>query len=117
MDRKHLIYNHLLKLGVPVHLKGYKYMAEAIDMVLNCPEVTNRFTTVVYPTVGLRMGSTGSRVERAIRHAIEVVFSNTDVDVLYEYFGNTINQKKGKVANSHFIMAVAERIRLEENDD
>lgn len=117
MNRKHLIYKHLLELGVPMNLKGYKCMVEAIDMVLICPEVVNRFTTVVYPTVGQRLDSTGSRVERAIRHAVEVVFSNTDVDVLYEYFGNAISQKRGKVTNSQFIMAVAEKIRMEEHDD
>lgn len=117
MNHKYLIYKHLLKLGVPMNLKGYKYIAEAISMVLTCPEVANRFTTVVYPTIGQRLNSTGSRVERAIRCAIEAVFSNTDMDVLYEYFGNVISQKRGKVTNSQFIMAVVEKIRLEEYDD
>lgn len=86
-------------------------------MLLTCPESANMLTAVVYPTVGLRYNTRGNNVERAIRTAIEYVFSNTDMEVLYGYFGNSVNRQRGKATNGHFIVTLAERVRLEEQND
>lgn len=117
MDRRSRICQHMLRLGVPAHRRGYRYIVEAVDMLLTCPESVNRLTAVVYPTVGLRYNTNGNNVERAIRTAVEYVFSNTDMEVLYEYFGNSVDQQRGKATNGHFIMTLAERVRLEEHND
>ena len=100
-------------LGIPAHIKGYQYLREAIIMTIHDMEVINAITKVLYPTVAKKFKTTSSRVERAIRHAIEVAWDRGDVDTLQEYFGFTVSGAKGKPTNSEFISMVADRLRLE----
>lgn len=100
-------------IGVPAHIKGYQYLREAIIMTIHDMEVINAITKVLYPTVAKKFKTTSSRVERAIRHAIEVAWDRGDVDTLQEYFGFTVSGAKGKPTNSEFISMVADRLRLE----
>ena len=101
------------ELGVPPHIKGYSYLREAIIMTVRDPKVLEGVTKVLYPEVAKKCGTTPSRTERAIRHAIEVTWDRGDVDVLEEYFGNTVSPLKGKPTNSEFIATLADRIRSE----
>ena len=101
------------QIGVPAHIKGYQYLREAIIMTIHDMEVINAITKVLYPTVAKKFKTTSSRVERAIRHAIEVAWDRGDVDTLQEYFGFTVSGAKGKPTNSEFISMVADRLRLE----
>lgn len=99
-------------VGVPTHLSGYEYLVEAIKMVVCDWEIRKEVTTILYPSVADKFDTTSSRVERAIRHAIEVVFDNNyNADTVYSMFGNTISTKKGYPTNSHFISAVAEYVK------
>ena len=100
-------------IGVPAHIKGYQYLRESIIMTVNDMEVINAITKVLYPTVAKRFKTTSSRVERAIRHAIEVAWDRGDVEVLNSFFGYTVSNAKGKPTNSEFISMIADRIRLE----
>lgn len=100
-------------IGVPAHIKGYQYLRESIMMTVNDMENINAITKVLYPTVAKRFKTTSSRVERAIRHAIEVAWDRGNVETLNEFFGYTINNSKGKPTNSEFISMIADRIRLE----
>ncbi len=101
------------KVGVPAHIKGYQYMREAIMMVINDMEVINSVTKVLYPTVAKKFNTTSSRVERAIRHAIEVAWDRGDPEVLDSMFGYTILSSKGKPTNSEFIAMISDKLRLE----
>jgi len=101
------------QIGVPAHIKGYQYLREAIIMTIHDMEAINAITKVLYPTVAKKFKTTSSRVERAIRHAIEVAWDRGDVDTLQEYFGFTVSGTKGKPTNSEFISMVADRLRLE----
>lgn len=107
------VYEHLKHIGVPANLSGYKYLQLAISYALEDQEIVNSMTKVLYPQVAKECNSTPTRVERSIRHAIEYVFSNTDVTVLKSYFGNTYSIRSGKLSNSQFIAGVAEHIRME----
>ncbi len=100
-------------VGVPAHIMGYHYLRDAIIMCVNDRSVLNGVTKVLYPEVANKYGSTASRVERAIRHAIEVAFSRGNMDTIEELFGYTINSGKGKPTNSEFIALIADKIRLE----
>ena len=100
------------QIGVPAHIKGYQYLRTAIMMTINDNEVINSVTKVLYPTVAKRYSTTSSRVERAIRHAIEVAWDRGDVDVLNSYFGYTIQTNRGKPTNSEFIAMIADNLRL-----
>ena len=100
------------QIGVPAHIKGYQYLRCAIIMTIEDAEVINSVTKVLYPTVAKRFKTTTSRVERAIRHAIEVAFDRGDVDTLNSYFGYTIQNSRGKPTNSEFIAMIADNLRL-----
>ena len=105
--------NIIHQIGVPANIKGYQYLREAIIMTINDMESINAITKVLYPSVAKKFHTTSSRVERAIRHAIEVAWDRGDVDVLQEYFGFTVSGTKGKPTNSEFISMVADKLRLE----
>ncbi len=100
------------QIGVPAHIKGYHYLRESIILSITNDDVINSVTKVLYPTVAKRHGTTSSRVERAIRHAIEVAWDRGDIDVLNSYFGYTIQNERGKPTNSEFIAMIADKLRL-----
>lgn len=100
------------QIGVPAHIKGYQYLRSAILMAIEDDEIINSVTKVLYPTVAKKYGTTTSRVERAIRHAIEVAWDRGDVDTLNSYFGYTIQNSRGKPTNSEFIAMIADNLRL-----
>ena len=101
------------EIGVPAHIKGYQYLREAILIAVGNIEVINAVTKVLYPEVAKRFGTTPSRVERAIRHAIEVAWDRGDLETLQKYFGYTVSNAKGKPTNSEFIAMIADRLLLE----
>lgn len=100
------------QIGVPAHIKGYQYLRCAILMTIEDNEIINSVTKILYPTVAKKYQTTTSRVERAIRHAIEVAWDRGDVDVLNSYFGYTIQNSRGKPTNSEFIAMIADNLRL-----
>lgn len=100
------------ELGVPAHIKGYQYLREAIMMSVEDMDMLNSITKVLYPTIAKKFQTTPSRVERAIRHAIEVAWSRGRMETLDALFGYTINTGKGKPTNSEFIALIADKIRL-----
>ena len=100
------------QIGVPAHIKGYQYLRTSILMTVNDPELINSVTKQLYPTVAKMYKTTASRVERAIRHAIEVAWDRGDVDVLSAYFGYTIQNSRGKPTNSEFIAMISDKLRL-----
>jgi len=102
----------LHQIGIPAHIKGYLYLREAIIMVVEEIELLGSVTKVLYPTIAQRFNTTASRVERAIRHAIEVAWSRNNIDVIKKFFGYTIKTEKGKPTNSEFIAMMADRLRL-----
>jgi two-component system response regulator (stage 0 sporulation protein A) len=102
----------LHQIGVPAHIKGYQYVREAIRLTVEDPEMLNSVTKVLYPTVAKKYRTTTSRVERAIRHAIEVAWDRGDLDTLNAYFGYTIQNNRGKPTNSEFIAMIADNLRL-----
>lgn len=104
----------LHEIGVPAHIKGYQYVREAIIIAVQDIEAISAVTKVLYPEVAKRFHTTPSRVERAIRHAIEVAWDRGDVEVLNSFFGYTVSNVKGKPTNSEFISMIADRIRLEQ---
>lgn len=100
------------EIGIPAHIKGYHYLRDAILMAIDDMDVLNAITKILYPTVAKKNQTTASRVERAIRHAIEVAWSRGKLDTLEELFGYTVSNGKGKPTNSEFIALVADTIRL-----
>ncbi|MBQ7066270.1 MAG: sporulation transcription factor Spo0A [Lachnospiraceae bacterium] len=100
------------EIGVPAHIKGYQYLREAIMMSVEDIEMLNSITKILYPTIAKKFSTTPSRVERAIRHAIEVAWSRGKMETLEALFGYTINTGKGKPTNSEFIALIADKIRL-----
>ena len=102
----------LHQIGVPAHIKGYQYVREAIRLTVENPEMLNSVTKILYPTVAKNFKSTSSRVERAIRHAVEVAWDRGDVEVLNSYFGYTIQSQRGKPTNSEFVAMISDKIRL-----
>ncbi len=103
----------LHQIGVPAHIKGYHYLRDSIIMAIENPEIINAVTKQLYPSVAKRYDTTSSRVERAIRHAIEVAWDRGDVDVLNSYFGYTIHNTRGKPTNSEFIAMIADKLCLQ----
>ena len=101
------------EIGVPAHIKGYQYLRDAIVMSVNDMDMLNSITKILYPTIAKKYQTTSSRVERAIRHAIEVAWSRGKMDTIDEMFGYTIHNGKGKPTNSEFIALITDRIRLE----
>lgn len=100
-------------VGVPAHIKGYHYMREAVLLVIEDLELISAITKRLYPELARKYKTTPSRVERAIRHAIEVAWARGQVDTIHELFGYTINTKKGKPTNSEFIAMISDKLRLE----
>ena len=100
------------QLGVPAHIKGYQYLREAIMMTVRNSGLMSSVTKVLYPSVARKYKTTPSRVERAIRHAIEVAWDRGNVDVLSSYFGYTIQTSRGKPTNSEFIAMISDKLRL-----
>lgn len=100
------------QIGVPAHIKGYQYLRTAIILTVNDSDIINSVTKILYPTVAKKYQTTTSRVERAIRHAIEVAWDRGDVEVLNSYFGYTIQNNRGKPTNSEFIAMIADNLRL-----
>ncbi|HJA67504.1 sporulation transcription factor Spo0A [Lachnoclostridium sp. An169] len=105
--------NMLHEIGIPAHIKGYHYLRDAIIMAVQDMDVLNAITKILYPTVAKKYQTTSSRVERAIRHAIEVAWSRGKLDTLDELFGYTVSTGKGKPTNSEFIALIADTIQLE----
>ena len=101
------------EIGVPAHIKGYQYLREAIKLAVADMEVINAITKVLYPQVAKTFATTPSRVERAIRHAIEVAWDRGDLETLQRFFGYTVSNTKGKPTNSEFIALVADRLQLQ----
>ena len=101
------------EIGVPAHIKGYQYLREAIIIAVNDMEVINAITKVLYPQVAKTFQTTPSRVERAIRHAIEVAWDRGDLDTLQRFFGYTVSNTKGKPTNSEFIALIADKLQLQ----
>ncbi len=104
--------NMLHEIGIPAHIKGYHYLRDSIMMAVEDMDVLNAITKILYPTVAKKNQTTSSRVERAIRHAIEVAWSRGKLDTIDELFGYTVNTGKGKPTNSEFIALIADTIRL-----
>ena len=104
------------EIGVPAHIKGYQYLREAIIIAVNDMDVINAVTKILYPEVAKRFGTTASRVERAIRHAIEVAWDRGDLETLQKYFGYTVSNAKGKPTNSEFIAMIADRLQLQRKE-
>ncbi len=104
------------QLGVPAHIKGYKFLRDAIVLSVEEPTVINAITKILYPTIAKENNTRPTRVERAMRHAIEVAWTRGDIDIINSYFGYTIHSQKGKPTNSEFIAMIADKIRLEELD-
>lgn len=103
----------LREIGVPAHIKGYQFLRDAILMVMADPGLINAVTKSLYPTISVKNGTTASRVERAIRHAIEVAWDRGDIETLNRYFGGTVNSLRGKPTNSEFISQLSDRLLLE----
>ena len=101
------------EIGVPAHIKGYQYLREAIIIAVNDMDVINAITKVLYPQVAKTFQTTPSRVERAIRHAIEVAWDIGDLDTLQRFFGYTVSNTKGKPTNSEFIALIADKLQLQ----
>ncbi len=101
------------EIGVPAHIKGYMYLREAITMVYNDIELLGSITKVLYPDIAKKFNTTASRVERAIRHAIEVAWSRGNIDSISNLFGYTVSMSKAKPTNSEFIAMVADKLRIE----
>lgn len=108
-----LVTNVIHELGVPAHIKGYQYLREAIMMVINDIDIINQITKQLYPDIAIKFKTTPSRVERAIRHAIEVAWSRGEQAAVERIFGYTISAAKGKPTNSEFIAMIADKLRLE----
>ena len=111
-DLEVMISEIMHQVGVPAHIKGYQYLREAIILSIEDTEMISSVTKVLYPTVAKTFKTTPSRVERAIRHAIEVAWDRGDVDVLNSYFGYTIQNQRGKPTNSEFIAMISDKLRL-----
>lgn len=113
---KHLdveVTNVIHEIGIPAHIKGYLYLREAILMVVNRVDLLSGVTKELYPAIATKFKTTPSRVERAIRHAIEVAWARGNVDVINGIFGHTVNRERGKPTNSEFIAMVADKLRMQ----
>lgn len=103
----------LHQIGVPAHIKGYHYLRDSIIMAIENPDIINAVTKQLYPNVAKEFNTTSSRVERAIRHAIEVAWDRGDIEILNSYFGYTIHNTRGKPTNSEFIAMISDKLSLE----
>ena len=112
-----LVTSIIHEVGVPAHIKGYQYVREAIMITVEDMDVINSVTKILYPEVAKRYHTTPSRVERAIRHAIEVAWDRGDLETLQRFFGYTVSNTKGKPTNSEFIAMISDRIRLQRKNE
>lgn len=112
-DLEVIITNMIHEIGVPAHIKGYQYLRDSILLAVEDMDILNSITKQLYPTIAQKHGTTPSRVERAIRHAIEVAWGRGKMDTINELFGYTVHAEKGKPTNSEFIALIADKIRLE----
>lgn len=112
-DLKVTVTNLLKQLGVPAHIKGYSYLRTAIQMTVKDPSLMDAVTKELYPEVAKKYNTTSSRVERAIRHAVEISWSQSDEELIDELFGYSISKDKGKPTNSNFVAALTDYIRLQ----
>ena len=112
MDLEVEITSIIHEIGVPAHIKGYMYLREAITMVVNDMELLSAITKELYPSIAKKYNTTASRVERAIRHAIEVAWGRGQVEAINKLFGYTVHNEKGKPTNSEFIAIIADKLRL-----
>lgn len=111
-DLEIIVSDIMHQIGVPAHIKGYQYLRNAIILSIEDENMMGSVTKLLYPTVAKNFNTTSSRVERAIRHAIEVAWDRGDVDVLSSYFGYTIQNQRGKPTNSEFIAMISDKLRL-----
>lgn len=111
-DLEIIVTNVILEIGIPAHVKGYHYIRFAIINCIETPNMLNSVTKILYPTVAKEFDTSPSRVERAIRHAIEIAWDRGNIDTLNSYFGYTINNQRGKPTNSEFIAMVSDKLRL-----
>lgn len=107
-----MVTDMLRMIGVPAHIKGYRFLRDSILMVIDEPTLINAVTKVLYPNIASNHDTTASRVERAIRHAIEVAWDRGDIEILNFYFGSTVHSLRGKPTNSEFIAMLADRVML-----
>lgn len=112
VDLETEITNIIHEIGVPAHIKGYMYLREAITMVVNDMELLSAVTKELYPSIAKKYNTTASRVERAIRHAIEVAWGRGQIEAINKLFGDTVHNDKGKPTNSEFIAIIADKLRL-----
>ncbi|MDO4565814.1 MAG: sporulation transcription factor Spo0A, partial [Oscillospiraceae bacterium] len=112
IDLEMMVTDIIHQIGVPAHIKGYQSLRNAIIMAIEDDEMINAVTKRLYPSIAKRYKTTSSRVERAIRHAIEVAWDRGDVDTLNSYFGYTIHNLRGKPTNSEFVAMISDRVRL-----
>ena len=108
-----MVTNVIHEIGIPAHIKGYQYIRRAIMMAIYDLDIMNSVTKELYPTIAENFSTTSSRVERAIRHAIELAWDRGDMDTLNNVFGYTVSQIKGKPTNSEFIAMIADKLRLQ----
>jgi two-component system response regulator (stage 0 sporulation protein A) len=113
LDLEQKVTDMIHEVGIPAHIKGYHYLRDAILMIIEDGDLLNSVTKILYPTIAKRNKTTASRVERAIRHAIEVAWSRGNMEVLNAMFSYTVSTGKGKPTNSEFIALIADRIRLQ----
>lgn len=113
MDLERIVTDYIHEIGVPAHIKGYQYLREAIIMSVKEVDVLHSITKTLYPDIAKKFDTTPSRVERAIRHAIEVAWGRGKIETLESLFGYTINYGKGKPTNSEFIALISDKIRLQ----
>lgn len=111
-DLEVMITEIMHQIGVPAHIKGYHYLRDAIIFSIKNPEMINAITKLLYPSIAKKHNTTSSRVERAIRHAIEVAWDRGNIEVLNSYFGYTIHTNRGKPTNSEFIAMISDKLRL-----
>lgn len=116
-DLEVIITNMIHEIGVPAHIKGYQYLRDSILLAVEDMDILNSITKQLYPSIAERHCTTPSRVERAIRHAIEVAWGRGKMDTINELFGYTVHAEKGKPTNSEFIALIADKIRLEYGND
>lgn len=115
-DLEAKVSNAIREIGVPAHIKGYMYLREAIIMVVERVDLLSAVTKELYPAIASKYKTTASRVERAIRHAIEVAWTRGNVDLINSVFGHTVNPERGKPTNSEFIALIADKLRLERSN-
>ena len=110
LETEDMVTDMLRMIGVPAHIKGYRFLRDSIIMVVDKPDLINAVTKVLYPDIATQNETTSSRVERAIRHAIEVAWDRGDIEILNYYFGSTVHSLRGKPTNSEFIAMLADRV-------